>query len=98
GSAMPLPRPAGRVSVEQVVFTPPRAERAVLRGVSFAVEPGEMLGIVGPSAAGKSTLAKVIVGVWKPSSGTVRLDEADVAAWDPIDLGRHVGYLPQDVE
>jgi PrtD family type I secretion system ABC transporter len=98
GSAMTLPRPAGRVSVENVVYTPPRAERPVLRGISFSVEPGEMLGIVGPSAAGKSTLAKVIVGVWKPTGGTVRLDEADVSGWDPIDLGRHLGYLPQDVE
>jgi PrtD family type I secretion system ABC transporter len=98
GSTMSLPRPAGRVSVEAVVFTPPKAERPVLRGVSFSVEPGEMLGIVGPSAAGKSTLAKIIVGVWKPSNGTVRLDEADVSSWDPTDLGRHLGYLPQDVE
>ncbi|MBX6321324.1 MAG: type I secretion system permease/ATPase [Rhodospirillaceae bacterium] len=98
GSGMPLPRPAGRLSVEQIVFTPPKGERPVLRGVSFVVEPGEMLGIVGPSAAGKSTLAKIIVGVWRPSSGAVRLDEADVAGWDPIDLGQHVGYLPQDVE
>jgi PrtD family type I secretion system ABC transporter len=93
-----LPRPAGALSVEQVVYQPPGAERPVLRGVTFAVEPGETLGIVGPSAAGKSTLAKVIVGVWKPSAGTVRLDAADVSAWDPGDLGRHIGFLPQDVE
>jgi PrtD family type I secretion system ABC transporter len=96
--AMDLPRPNGQLSVEQVYFQPTGAERPVLMGVTFAVQPGETLGIVGPSAAGKSTLAKVVVGVWKPNSGTVRLDGADVAGWDQRDLGRHVGFLPQDIE
>src|SRR5262249_31917710 len=98
GAAMRLPAPKGKLSVEQVTFVPPNSDRAVLRSVSFSVEPGTLLGIIGPSAAGKSTLAKIIVGVWETSGGMVRLDGADVAAWDPDDLGQYVGYLPQDIE
>ena len=98
GTAMRLPAPKGRLSVEQVSFVPPGVERPVLRGVSFSIEPGTLLGIIGPSAAGKSTLAKIITGVWEASAGIVRLDGADVAAWDPDDLGQYVGYMPQDVE
>lgn len=96
-SAMRLPRPEGRLQVEQVIIAPPGAEQPVLRRVSFALAPGEALGIVGPSAAGKSTLARVVAGVWKPDHGAVRLDDADVYAWDPDDRGQHIGYLPQDV-
>lgn len=93
-----LPAPAGQVCAENIVFGFRGAERPILRGAAFALQPGESLGIIGPSASGKSTLARLIVGVWKPASGHMRLDGADVAAWPRAELGRHIGYLPQDVE
>ena len=91
-----LPAPKGRVEAEKVVFG--LRDKPILRGITFRLEAGEALGLVGPSASGKSTLARLIVGVWKPASGVVRLDGADVAAWPREELGPHVGYLPQDVE
>jgi PrtD family type I secretion system ABC transporter len=93
-----LPKPAGALEVERAVFALRGAEKPILRGVSFTLAPGEALGVIGPSAAGKSTLARLIVGVWQPVSGVVRLDGADVAAWPRERLGPHIGYLPQDVE
>ena len=93
-----LPAPKGAVEVERVVFGFKGADKPVLRGVSFAVAPGEALAVVGPSASGKSTLARLIVGIWKPTAGVARLDGADVAAWPREGLGPHIGYLPQDVE
>lgn len=93
-----LPRPLGELSVERVVFVPPGGEQPSLKGVSFRLAPGSWLGLVGPSAAGKSTLAKLVCGVWKPRSGMVRLDGADVYEWPRTDFGKHCGYLPQDVE
>jgi ATP-binding cassette, subfamily C, type I secretion system permease/ATPase len=95
---MPLPAPEGHLSVENVVAIPPGAKDPVLRGVSFAMRPGEVLGILGPSAAGKSSLARVLVGVWQASIGKVRVDGAELNHWDPEKLGKHIGYLPQDVE
>ncbi|HEV7476591.1 MAG TPA: type I secretion system permease/ATPase [Burkholderiales bacterium] len=96
--ATELPAPSGAVAAEGVMHMFPRMERPVLRGVAFALPAGESLGVIGPTAAGKSTLAKLLVGIWKPTSGAVRLDGVDVAAWDRAQLGPHVGYVPQTVE
>ena len=93
-----LPPPTGAVEVERVTFAFPKSERPVLRGVSFSLQPGESLGVIGPSASGKSTLLRLVLGVWKPASGAVRLDGADACAWPRERLGSHVGYVPQDVE
>src|SRR5262245_37878080 len=96
--ALALPRPAGRLSVEGLVYGLPRASGPILRGISFRLEAGEILGVIGPSGAGKSTLARQIVGVLAPTAGAVRLDGADVSTWPRESLGRHLGYLPQDIE
>ena len=93
-----LPAPTGALEAETVIFAFPGAERPTLRGISFTVKPGESLGIIGPSASGKSTLLRLALGVWKPASGAMRIDGADAAAWPRERLGAHVGYLPQDVE
>ncbi|MGE0744768.1 MAG: type I secretion system permease/ATPase [Rhodospirillales bacterium] len=95
---MSLPKPTGVVSVDRVVAVPPGAQAPVLKGVSLALEPGESLGVIGPSAAGKSTLARVLIGVWPVMAGTVRLDGAEIAKWSRDELGPYIGYLPQDVE
>jgi ATP-binding cassette, subfamily C, bacterial len=95
---MPLPAPLGALSVENVLAGAPGQREAILKGISFALTPGEILCVVGPSAAGKSTLARVIVGVWSAAQGAVRVDGSDLSHWDAQQLGRHIGYLPQDVE
>ena len=95
---MSLPAPAGTISVEQATVVPPGSRNPVVRGVSFELQAGEMLGIVGPSASGKSTLARALLGIWPTYAGKVRLDGADISSWDRIELGPHVGYLPQDIE
>jgi len=95
---MSLPPPKGEFRVEGVIAAPPGAPAPVLKGVNFAIPAGETLVIVGPSASGKSTLARLLVGVWPAQAGKVRLDGADVFLWDKEQLGPSVGYLPQDVE
>jgi ATP-binding cassette subfamily C exporter for protease/lipase len=97
-AAMELPAPEGRVQVENLVVASPDSKASILRGVSFAANPGEVTAIIGPSASGKSTLARALVGVWPAQSGKVRLDGADIYEWDKEKLGPHVGYLPQDIE
>jgi PrtD family type I secretion system ABC transporter len=97
-NAMELPPPSGQLQVEKVVYVPQGTEAPTLKGISFQVTNGTILGVVGPVSAGKSTLAKLICGVWKPYSGTVRLDNADVYQWDRLDFGRHVGYMPQSAD
>ena len=93
-----LQKPEGRLTLEKVFAAPPGIARPYLKNISFEVQPGEALGIIGPSAAGKSTLARLIIGIWEPLGGTVRLDGAEVSSWSRMDLGPHLGYLPQDVE
>jgi ATP-binding cassette subfamily C protein len=95
---MSLPRPSGALNVEGIVAAAPGQKTPILRGVTFALTAGEVIGVVGPSAAGKSSLARVLVGVWPFAAGTVRLDGSDLTHWDPEELGQYIGYLPQDVE
>lgn len=95
---MALPDPEGHIQVENLVIAPPGAKAAVIRNMSFVTPAGSIVGIVGPSAAGKSTLARALLGIWPPQHGTVRLDGADIAALDKQKLGPHLGYLPQDIE
>ncbi len=95
---MKLPDPTGELSVENLAVAPPGAKRPVIHGVSFALPAGTALGIIGPSAAGKSTLARALVGVWPILMGAVRIDGGELTNWDSEQLGRHIGYLPQDVE
>jgi len=97
-ATMSLPAPQGRLTAAQVMVVPPGSQTIVVRGVSLDLQPGEALGIVGPSASGKSCLARALLGIWPTHSGKVRLDGADISAWDRTELGPHIGYLPQDIE
>ena len=96
--AMPLPAPHGHLQVEQLVAAAPGGNAPILRGIAFGLQPGDVLAVVGPSAAGKTTLARVLVGLWPTSVGKVRLDGVDVYNWNKAELGPHLGYLPQRVE
>ncbi|MCH5652237.1 type I secretion system permease/ATPase [Pseudomonas syringae] len=95
---MALPDPEGHIQVENLVVTPPGGKNPVIRNISFVTPAGTIVGIVGPSAAGKSTLVRALLGIWPAQHGTVRLDGADISAWDKQKLGPHLGYLPQDIE
>ena len=95
---MALPEPEGHFAAENLIVTAPGLETPLLQGLNFKLEPGEAVGVLGPSGAGKSTLSRALVGVWPILKGTVRLDGASLDQWNPEQLGKAVGYLPQDVE
>lgn len=95
---MALPAPEGRLQAEGVMVLPPGSKVPSVRGVAFTLEKGDMVAIIGPSGAGKSSLARALLGVWPLMAGKVRLDGADLHTWDKEDLGRYIGYLPQDIE
>ncbi|MDL2337043.1 MAG: type I secretion system permease/ATPase [Pseudomonadota bacterium] len=95
---MPLPVPTGALSFETVSAGPPDVRKLTVQNLKFEVTAGTCLGITGPSAAGKSTLARLAVGVWRPINGVVRLDGANVSDWNRENLGPNIGYLPQDIE
>jgi len=97
-AGMALPKPQGALALDNVTAAPPGVKTPIVKGVSFAIAPGDVLGVLGPSGSGKSTLARLLVGVWPSMIGKVRLDGADIYQWNKAELGPHVGYLPQDVE
>ena len=92
-----LPKPSTSVSIENVAVMPPGSNRAVVQGVGFTLKAGEALGIVGPSASGKSSLVRALLGVWPAAHGNIRIDGAELGQWSREALGRHLGYLPQEV-
>src|SRR5262249_28016875 len=95
---MALPAPLGDLQVQKVSYAAPATRKAIVNGVSFALQPGESCGVIGPSASGKSSLMRLLVGAWPCATGVVRLDGADIYAWPRKELSRYIGYLPQDVE
>ena len=95
---MQLPAPKGEITLENVVVIPPSGTVPSLKGISMRIEKGDVVGIIGPSAAGKSSLARVMLGLWPLTNGVARIDKADISQWDREDLGKYVGYLPQDIE
>ena len=97
-AGMSLPPPKGALSLEQVIAAAPNSNLPIIRGLSFGLPPAQVLAVVGPTASGKSTLARLLVGVWPAASGKVRLDGAEIFLWNKEELGPHIGYLPQDVE
>jgi PrtD family type I secretion system ABC transporter len=96
-SGLQLPRPAGRLTCENVSLLVRGQDKPILRGISFEVEPGTALGLIGLNGSGKTTLARMLVGAMPPTHGTIRLDGADLQSWDREELGKHVGYLPQNI-
>lgn len=93
-----LPQPEGRLDVERLLYVPSGTKHVVLNGISFSLNPGDSLAVIGNSGAGKTTLGKMLVGSVLPTSGCVRLDLMDLRNWDPRQLGENIGYLPQDVQ
>ncbi len=95
---MPLPPPTGALSIDRLVITPPGMHKPVVNGVTISLAKGEVLAIIGPSASGKSSLARAMVGIWTAKQGSVRLDSAEISQWSREALGPYLGYLPQDIE
>jgi len=95
---MPLKPPSHTLVVQNAAVCPPGQQKIVCQEVNFTLAAGKALGVIGPTASGKSSLARMLVGVWTPARGTVRLDGATLDQWSPESLGRHIGYVPQDVE
>jgi ATP-binding cassette, subfamily C, type I secretion system permease/ATPase len=93
-----LPPPSGRIEVENAVVWPPLSQRPAVKYVSFSLEPGECVAVLGASGSGKSSLARALAGVWPLADGSIRIDDASYAQWDANKLGKHIGYLPQDVD
>lgn len=98
GQRMSLPAPEGKIAVENIYFSPQGAQKHIVKGMTFTLNPGETLAIIGPSASGKTSLAKLLVGVWVPQVGMIRIDNANLNDWNKEELGKYVGYLPQDIE
>jgi PrtD family type I secretion system ABC transporter len=92
-----LPAPSGALEIENLIFVPVGSGRPILRGITLQIAAGEVLAVVGPSGSGKSTLARLVTGIAAPTSGSVRLDGAELAQWEPARLGAFLGYLPQEV-
>lgn len=95
---MPLPPPTGALSIDRLVIIPPGMHKPAINGVTISLAKGEVLAIIGPSASGKSSLARAMVGIWTAKQGSVRLDSAEVSQWSREALGPYLGYLPQDIE
>jgi ATP-binding cassette, subfamily C, bacterial EexD len=95
---MTLPAPEGSFQIEAAVVVPPGAKTPVLKGITLAIPKGDVVGVIGPSGAGKSTFARALLGIWPTANGKIRLDGADVFAWNRHELGPYIGYLPQDIE
>lgn len=96
--AMPLPGIRGELRVEQLLLVPPGAANPVIKGISFNLEAGQIMAVIGPSAAGKSTLVRALLGIYRPTKGAVRVDNCEIQNWNRQQLGNYIGYLPQDVE
>jgi ATP-binding cassette subfamily C protein EexD len=96
--AMKLPDPKGEVTLENLVVVPPKAKKPSIMGLNMQINKGDIVGIIGPSAAGKSSLARALLGLWPLQNGKARIDKADISQWRREDLGKFIGYLPQDIE
>lgn len=94
---MSLPEPIGKLDVLAAIGVPPGSNRAVVQDISFSVEPGQAVAVIGPSASGKTSLTRMLVGIWVPARGSVRLDGVEISDWNHDELGPHIGYVPQEV-